>query len=181
MFVCLQGLFELTACAVSHTEEMPQSLFASTLTVAGCSPFSGSTARKNHRNVSTSVDSPCTLTFLSLYSLLSEWLNLAFSLFSLFTTSFSQLISPLLPLTSFPVSDSQSGGFRHRFWVGGSCGWGEILAVKKQRFRKEPLRWRQPQELQVSTKATAVTITSGVYLPSLTAWINGLCDLIQQK
>lgn len=80
-----------------------------------------------------------------------------FSRFSMHNLLF-HLVSPLLPLTCFPISDSyQSGGFRHRLWGGGSCRWGEILVVKKQRFHQEPVRRWQPQELQVSTKAAAIT------------------------
>lgn len=63
----------------------------------------------------------------------------------------------LLVLCSFwliflSLTAQQSGGFWYRLWGGGSCGWGEVLVVQKQRFCQEPVRWWQPQEFQVSIR-----------------------------
>lgn len=91
------------------------------------SSFSASTATENYRNVSTSADSPFTLTFLFPYSLLSEWAYLT-SIFSIHNL-LCHLISPLHPLTCFPIYDSspvrgiQTPTLRWRIvWTGWSPG-----------------------------------------------------------
>lgn len=135
-----------------YPEYMPPSLFAATLTLPACSSLYGSTPTENYMNMSTSVDSPFTLTVLSPYTLLS-------SIFSMYNLIY-YLVSPLLPLTCFmSLTPHQSRGIRHRLWVGGSCGWSEVLVVQKQRFYQEPLRWWQPEKFQVSTKADVITVT----------------------
>lgn len=126
---------------------MPQSICAFTLTLTACSSVSGSTSTENYGNIPASADCPLTLTFLN---------GCTRFLFFLHNPP-CHLLSPLLLLTSLSLTPHQSGGFRHRLWGGGSCGWGEVLVVQKQRFRQKPLRWRQPQELQVSTKPAAVS------------------------
>lgn len=122
---------------VFHPKEKLLSSFVVTLTLANGKP---------------SLLSTVYLTLLLPLSLSPLFLSLSLT-FSLASPPFIPL---LFSLTCFrppppPPPSIQWGGFRHRLRGGRPCGWGEILAVQKQRLRQEPLGRRQPQELQVST------------------------------
>lgn len=143
MFVCLKGLFELTACAVFYPEYIPRSYFAATLTLTACSSFSGSKATENYRNISTSVDSPFTLTlfFTLLFSSFHD-------LFSLFITYFPSCIafasSDLFSVSdSSPVRGIQTQTLRWRIvWMGWSRGCPKAKVLP--RISQMTAAWRVP-------------------------------------
>lgn len=87
---------------------------------AACAGFSSQSSHTNPNSLSL------TLRFCRGMVLPAVALTLSSVFFSLYFADFFLLLLVwLLP---------QSGGFRHRLWVGGSRGRGEVLVVQKQRF-----------------------------------------------